>query len=240
MYLHPLFANVPPAERAALIKCSELRSYRRSETVMAAQEWTDRIYCVTSGLLRVVEHGSDPTGDVTTDFIRRNDFFLGPTLREDRYMARQTLVAALPSSAYLVPIPAARKLCEAYPEVAMGMFEYAATRIRSLRSQLRKISALSSEDLVSRVLHQLTQLAPASTGGFDKRITQAVIASYTGLSREVVNKIMRDMESRGLVWRDEHAVHVPADFASTDIGGLQANGPETDEFQGGARTEANS
>jgi len=240
MYLHPLLAKMPPAEREALIKRSEFRSYRRSETVMAAQEWTDCIYCVTSGLLRVVEHGSDPSGDVTTDFIRRNDFFLGPSLGEDRYVARQTLVAALPSSAYLIPIPVARKLCEDHPEVAMGLFEFAATRIRALRSQLRKISALSSEDLVSRVLHQLTQLAPASTGGFDKRITQAVIASYTGLSREVVNKIMRDMESRGLVWRDEHAIHVPADFASTDIGGLQASGPETDEFQGGARTEANS
>jgi len=47
-----------------------------------------------------------------------------------------------------------------------------------------------------------------------------VIASYSGLSREVVNKTMRDMESRGLVRRDEHGVHVQPDFAATDFGGL--------------------
>jgi CRP/FNR family transcriptional regulator, cyclic AMP receptor protein len=47
-----------------------------------------------------------------------------------------------------------------------------------------------------------------------------VIASYSGLSREVVNKTMRDLESRGLVRRDEHGVHVDADFAATDFGGL--------------------
>ena len=223
MYLHPLIAHVPPAERAALIKCSELRDYRRNETVLAAEAWTDRIYCVTSGLLRVVAHGRENTkdaADVTTDFVRRGDFFLGPSFDEDSYVSKQTLVAALPSSVYLVPMPALRALCTAHPEVAMGLLELAMKRIKTIRSQLRRISSLSSEDLVSGVLHQLTQLAPTSTGGYDKRITQAVIASYSGLSREVVNKTMRDMESRGLVWRDEDGIHVPPDFAATDFGGL--------------------
>jgi hypothetical protein len=93
-------------------------------------------------------------------------------------------------------------------------------RMGMLRGQLRRISSLSAEVLVSRVLYELTQLAPTGSGGYDKRITQAVIASYSGLSREVVNKTMRDMENRGLVWRDEHGIHVPPDFASTDFGDL--------------------
>lgn len=237
MYLHPLMANVPPTERAALIECSELRSYRRSDNVLAAQEWTGSIYFVTNGLLRVVEHGSGPDGDATTDFIHRNDFFLGATLQEDRHRATQTLVAALPSSVYLIPIPAMRRLCEAHPDVAMALFEMAARRIRMLRGQLQKVSSLSSEDLVARVLHQLTQLAPASTGGFDKRITQAVIASYSGLSRELVNKIMRDLESRGLVWRDGQGIHVGAQFASTHIGGLQESVPDAGERQRALKKE---
>ncbi|WP_422087261.1 Crp/Fnr family transcriptional regulator [Variovorax sp.] len=220
MYLHPLIANVPPAERAALVQCSELRSYRRNDVVLTADEWTDRIYCVAGGLLRVVAHGREDGGDVTTDFIRQDDFFLSPSFTEDRYQAMQTLVAALPSSVYLVPVAAVRKLCSQYPEVAIGLLGLAMKRMSVIRGQLRRISALSSEDLVSRVLHQLTQLAPAVTGGYDKRITQSVIASYSGLSREVVNKTIRDLESRGLVRRDEHGVHVDADFAATDFGGL--------------------
>ena len=62
-------------------------------------------------------------------------------------------------------------------------------------------------------LHQLTQLAPVREGGYDKRISQSMIASYSGLSREVVNKTMRDMEQRGLLRRDAHAVHVMHTFA---------------------------
>lgn len=47
-----------------------------------------------------------------------------------------------------------------------------------------------------------------------------MIASYSGLSRGVIDKTMRDMESRGLLWRDEQGIHVPPDFASTDVGSL--------------------
>jgi CRP-like cAMP-binding protein len=118
---------------------------------------------------------------------------------------------------YLIPVSAMRRLCEMHPGVAMTLLGIAMKRMSTMRGQLRRISSLSSEDLVGRVLHQLTQLAPATTGGYDKRITQAVIASYSGLSREVVNKTMRNMEDRGLVRRDEHGVHVHAEFAATDF-----------------------
>jgi CRP/FNR family cyclic AMP-dependent transcriptional regulator len=222
MYLNPLFANVSQAERVALVRTSELRSYRRNEVVLAAGSESDRIYCVASGLLRVVEHGSGRAQpvDVTTDFIRQDEFFIGPSMAQDAYLARHTLVAALPTSVHLVPIVALRALCSSYPEVAIGLLELAIKRMAVMRNQLRRMSALSTEDVVSRVLHQLTVLAPASTGAFDKRISQSVIASYAGLSREVVNKTMRDMEHRGLVRRDDQGVHVPANFASTDFGSL--------------------
>ncbi|WP_395317213.1 Crp/Fnr family transcriptional regulator [Variovorax sp. UC74_104] len=227
MYLHPLIANVPPAEREALVQSCELRSFRRNETVLAADSRTDRIYCVASGLLRVVLHGkgSAQDTDVTTDFIRRDDFFMGPSLAQDGYQATQTLIAALPSAVYLVPVAAMRRLCAAHPEVAIGLLGLAMKRMAVVRGQLRRISALSAEDLVSRVLHQLTLLAPASAGGYDKRITQSVIASYSGLSREVVNKTMRAMENRGLVRRDEDGVHVSPDFAATDFGELRPAEP---------------
>ncbi|WP_198084227.1 Crp/Fnr family transcriptional regulator [Variovorax sp. E3] len=218
MYLHPLIAGLPPAEREALVQCSTSRFYKRGETVLTQDEWTDHIYCVSSGLLRVVTPGhGDKATDITTDFIRREDLFFGLSIKEDRYQSTQTLIAALPSSVYLIPLVAMRKLCAKYPEVALGLLGLAMKKTGALRGQLRRVSALSSEDLVSRVMHQLTQLAPTSAGGYDKRITQAVIASYSGLSREVVNKTMRDFESRGLVRRDAHAVHVATGFAATDF-----------------------
>ena len=214
MHLHPLIADLQPTERSALLECCELRSYKRDEILVDVDGWTDQIYCVASGLLRAVTPGRNDGMEVTTDFIRRNEFFLGPSLSEDRYKATQTLIAALPSSVYLVPVSAIRKLCALYPVLTMGLIEHTMDRLTMMRGQLRRMSALPTETLVSRVLQELTQLAPTSSGGYDKRITQAVIASYSGLSRGAVNKAMRDLEDRGAVRRDEHGNRVMVEFAA--------------------------
>ncbi len=222
MYSHPFMVNLPAAERKTLIESSVLRQCRRNETLLSAGDLTDQIYCVASGLLRVVTPARDEEPEVTTEFVARNDFFFDLSIREDRYRSMHTLVAALPSAVYCIPIAVMRDLCEKRPEVALGLLSLAMKRMGMLRIQLRRVSSLSSEAVVHRVLHQLTDLAPASTGGFDKRISQSVIASYTGLSREIVNKTMRGMENRGVMHRDEDALYVKDSAAFTDFGLLGA------------------
>jgi CRP-like cAMP-binding protein len=207
MYLHPLTHGLPAPEREALARQSQLLYFKRNETVLQAGQRTDQLYCVASGLLRVVTPGRGHHPEFTSEFIRPDDFF-DLDLREDGHRSTQALVAALPSSVYLVPIAAMRALCARHPEVALALLGLAMERMSALRGQMQRLSTLPSEDLVRRVLHQLTQLAPAREGGYDKRISQSMIASYSGLSREVVNKTMRGMESRGLLRRDAQAVHV--------------------------------
>lgn len=50
------------------------------------------------------------------------------------------------------------------------------------------------------------------------------VASYSGLSREVVNKTIRDFESRGLVRRDVDGIHV-ADYLQPPICTSPASSP---------------
>lgn len=234
MYLHPLTAGLPAAERESLARHSQLRYFKRNQTVLRIGESTDRIYCVASGLLRVATPGRDPNADFTSEFIRPDDFFFDLSIREDSYRSTQALVATLPSSVYLVPIAAMRELCQRRPEIALALLGLAMKRMGMLRGQMRRVSTLPSEDLVHRVLHQLTQLAPARAGGYDKRISQSTIASYSGLSREVVNKTMRDMESRGLLRRDGEAVHVSPEFAATDFGALPPGSADAEAVLGRA------
>ena len=217
MYLHPLMASLPLAERTKLGESTRLHSYKRNEVVLAAGDSTDQIYCVASGLLRVVSLNQRGDTEMTTEFIGPNDFFFHLSMQEDSYCSKKTLVAALPSSVYLIPVGEMRSLCKRHPEVALGLLGLAMKRMSTLRGQVHRISVHTAEDSVLRVLQQLTRLAPAGEQGYDKRITQSVIASYSGLSREVVNKTMRDFELRGLVRRDDDGVHVANDFATTDF-----------------------
>lgn len=224
MYLHSLLSSVPPDERAEFVRQLTVRSFRRNEVVMSPDETEECIYCVADGLLRVVVAG--PSGaddeDVTTDFIKRDEFFLASAFVDVRQQTRASLVAALPSSVQIASWREFQKLCARHPAVLLALFKVELTRTATLRRQLRRVSCSASESLISRALHELTQLAPAGASGYDKRITQAVIASYTGLSREQVNKTMRDFESRGLLTKDAHGVHVPPDFAISDYRGPEA------------------
>ena len=109
------------------------------------------------------------------------------------------------------------RLCHKYPAITLELLELMTRRAALLRGQLRRIASSSSEKVVTRVLHELTQLAPAGTHGYDKRITQSIIASYSGLSREQVNKTIRNLESRGLIRKQDDGIEVPPSFQYTDF-----------------------
>jgi CRP-like cAMP-binding protein len=218
MYLHPLTSGLPQFERDDLKKVVDVRSYKRNQYLLVSGQRSQSIFCVATGLLRVALQGQGNHEEVTTDFIRPDEFFMPPSLRHDEFDSPATVIAALPTVVYAIPLRHVRMLCAKYPDLLVGLLEHESRRIGILRTQLRRVTTSSVEKLVSRVLHELTQLAPSENGGYDKRITQALIASYAGISREMVNKTMTDLENRGLVTKDEQGVHVPPSFASTDFG----------------------
>lgn len=217
MYIHPLLSSVPPRAREALVRLIELRNFRRNEVVLNVGDDIDALYCVGSGLLRVVVPGpNDAT--VTTNFLSPDDLHLGAPLDGPKQPSDLSLIAALPSSVYVMPLWTLRRLCESYPSVPLVLMQMQCRQMLALRKQIRRRTTMSAEHLVGRVLQELTQLAPEGDHAFDRRISQGVIASYAGLSRPMVNKVLKELEERGVVQRDGDAVHVRDDLAfNTDF-----------------------
>jgi len=200
MYIHPLLSQLPDAVRKAVSDASSLRDFRKNEAVLRAQEVTDSVYCVAAGLLRVVSTGSGEQ-DLTTHFLKPDDFYLGPHFADQGYQSEVSLIAALPSSVYVIPRRIVRSLCMAYPSVALGLLDMKVRRLAALGRRMRRVATLSAEQIVGRALYDLTQERPDGRRVIDKRIPQSVIASYAGLSRPVVNKVFKELEARGLIER---------------------------------------
>ncbi|MBB1603802.1 Crp/Fnr family transcriptional regulator [Variovorax sp. UMC13] len=198
MYLHPLTRHLPQFERDDLQKLVSIKSYKRNQRLLANGEKSERILCVASGLLRVSLVCNDGGGEVITDFVRREEFFLPQVLQNDDFDSAATVVAALPSDVYEIPLSAVRALCIKYPYFTIGLLEHESKRLGALRMQLQRVTTCPTEKLIDCVMHELAKIAPSEGGGYDKRISQANIASYAGVSREVVNKKMKSIESRGL------------------------------------------
>lgn len=208
MYLNSIFASLSQSERLALIARCEVRSYRRNEKVLTASDQAEFFYYVADGLLQIVAQGANGSRpfSVTTEFLKRGDFFLNSSFHDLGNEVMQTLVAVLPTAVWLLDASELRNLCNSHPKVVLGMLEHCTKRANMISDHLASISSLSAEELVSRVIEKLTIFAPAS-GSYDKRISQSVIASYTGLSRGVVNKTIRKLKDRSAFCHDENSAN---------------------------------
>lgn len=211
MYIHPLLSAVPSRAREALIRLIKLRHFRRNEVVLNASDSIDALYCVGSGLLRAEVHA--PNGTVTTDLLGPDDLYLGAPLDGPPQVSTVSLVATLPSSVYVMPLWTLLRLCDSYPTVALTLMQIQCKQILALRKQIRRRTTLTAEHLVGRVLQELTELAPEGDQAFNRRISQDVIASYAGLSRPMVNKVLKALEERGVMQREGDAVRIHDDQA---------------------------
>ena len=223
MYIHPLFASVPETARKAVGDASALSSFRRNEVILESGQKTDTVYCVASGLVRVVSTGSSEESELTTNFLRPDDIHVGANITDsDSCVSEVRLVAALPSSLYLLPRRYLRTLCEHYPKVTLRLLEFKLRQIDDMRRQMRRVATLSAEQIITRALYDLARECKDGTRVLDKRIPQSVFASYAGLARQDVNKVFKDMEGRGLLERvDQTYVLSRAVGASTDFGDLE-------------------
>lgn len=223
MYINPIFAALPDAERQTLVRKSSRIEYKRGELVRDYNVTTPLVYVVASGLLRVCSLTSDEKS-ITTGFLQRQDVYVAQGLASD-FTSESALIAALPSSVYSVPADYMRLLCARYPQLSMELLDSTLRQSAGVRKAFRKVMSSSTESIIANILHELQRLAPSASGGVDKRITQALIASYSGLSREQVNKTMRDLEARGLVKKDEHGMQVSESFGNTDFGSFDVPAP---------------
>lgn len=217
MFLHPLLADLPVDEKSALVQACKPVFKKKNETVVHAGQVVDFMLVVATGVLRVETIGSDGKLS-TTGFLGPNDVYL-ESLDGPAQPAKSAVIAALNSSVHLVPLAALRDVVERHPkQFTFKLIQVLLDDIQKLRKQLRRITAASPEAVVGRTLYELTSVAGAGPNTLDKRITQSTIAAYAGLSRERVNRTMRELEAKGLIKRGNEGIVVDNSFSSTDFG----------------------
>lgn len=103
---------------------------------------------MANGLLRIaVARDSPETEEVTTDFVKRDELYLVSAFDAMQRHSRTSLVAALPSTVYVVPWSAFSGVFKRHPEVLLGLFELAVEQSARLRLRIRRSQAWLLKDL---------------------------------------------------------------------------------------------
>jgi CRP/FNR family cyclic AMP-dependent transcriptional regulator len=192
----PLFASFPEEQLRLMATMFTRRSAPRSNTIMGAGDATDSLYIVLSGRLKVMMSDSDGK-EVILSILGPGEFFGEMGLIDDE-----------PRSASVVTLEACELLSIAKRDFRKCLAEnfemsMAVMRglVRRLREADRKIGSLALLDVYGRVSRLLLDMAETVNGEkiVTKRLPKQDIAKMIGASREMVSRVMKDLQVGGYI-----------------------------------------
>jgi CRP/FNR family cyclic AMP-dependent transcriptional regulator len=192
----PLFSSFPEDQLRMLAGVVTRKSATRSTTVMAGGDATDSLYIVLSGRLKVMM--SDAEGkEVILCILGPGEFFGEMGLIDDA--PRSASVVAIEACELLSIAKRDFKRCLAENvEMAMAVMR---GLVRRLREADRKIGSLALLDVYGRVARLLLDMSENVEGEkiVTKRLPKQDIAKMIGASREMVSRVMKDLQMGGYI-----------------------------------------
>jgi len=192
----PLFSSFPDEQLRMLAGVVTRRTASRSTTVMAAGDPTDSLYIILSGRLKVLMSDADGK-EVILSILGPGEFFGEMGLIDDS--PRSASVLAIEPCELLAIAKRDFKKCLAENfEMAMAVMR---GLVRRLREADRKIGSLALLDVYGRVARLLLDMAETVEGEkvVTRRLPKQDIAKMIGASREMVSRVMKDLQMGGYI-----------------------------------------
>lgn len=196
-----IFNHLDPATAGDLERLGEAREYSAGAVVVGQDEPGDSLFVLVQGKVKVVLFGKQGREIILTIFKNPGDFFGEMSLLDDEPRSA-SVVAAEPSTLFVLSRAAFRAHVEAQPRTALRVLQELSRRLRQAD---RVIGNLALLDVWGRVAGKLRELARSE--GVDAedgivlkdRPTQTEIASMVGTSRETVSRAISEFTRRGYI-----------------------------------------
>jgi CRP/FNR family cyclic AMP-dependent transcriptional regulator len=192
----PILPSLPPAILALLPHATE-RSYKKRTIILSEGDGGDTLLILLSGSVRV--YGEDGSGkEVTYGQIDAPSYFGEMSL--DGGPRSASIEALTPCTCAIVTRERIKAQLAQQPELAWELITKIIGRARSATQTVR---SMALKDAYSRLREQLESLAGEPDEQNHRLLqsgtTHAKLAQRIGTSREMVSKILRDLEAGGYV-----------------------------------------
>ena len=192
----PLFSSCPDEQLRMLAAVVTRKSVARSTTILASGDTTDSLYIVLSGRLKVLMSDSDGK-EVILSILGPGEFFGEMGLIDDSPRSA-SVVAIEPCELLSITKRDFKKCLQENFEMSMAVMR---GLVRRLREADRKIGSLALLDVYGRVARLLLDMADTVDGEkiVTKRLPKQDIAKMIGASREMVSRVMKDLQMGGYI-----------------------------------------
>ena len=192
----PFFTQLSDRELDVVRAVASEKSYPKTAVVLTEGEMGDSLYMIQSGKVKVFI-GDEDGREIILKILNPGDFF-GEMSMIDK-QPRSASVTTIDASTFLVLTHAAFEKCvEQAPRIAAMVMQILAQRVREAD---RKIGTLALMDVYGRVASTLLELSVYSNGKLmvGEKLSQQDLANMVGASREMVNRILKDLSDRGFI-----------------------------------------
>ena len=193
----PLFSLLTAHQAEALGSAVSKRRFKRGEALVVQGQKSDALYLLLTGRARV--SAADARG---------REVILA-TLMPGDYLGEMSIIDNEPHSASVHALVQTDVLALGRAEFTRCLAENVSMSlvvmrglVKRLRHADRKIESLALLDVYGRVAHALLDLAePDGEGGSRilEKVSRQEMAKTIGASREMVSRVMKDLEVRGFI-----------------------------------------
>jgi CRP/FNR family cyclic AMP-dependent transcriptional regulator len=192
----PFFTQLSDRELDVVRAVATEKNYPKTAVVLTEGEMGDSLYMIQSGKVKVFI-GDEDGREIILKILGPGDFF-GEMSMIDK-QPRSASVNTIEASLFLVLSHAAFEKCvEQAPRIGNMVMRVLAQRVREAD---RKIGTLALMDVYGRVASTLLELSVYSNGKLmvGEKLSQQDLANMVGASREMVNRILKDLSERGFI-----------------------------------------
>ena len=193
----PLFSALTPTQSASIADAIIKKRFKRSEIIVEQGKKSDALYIILTGRARVMSTDS-----------RGREVILA-TLHPGDYIGEMSLIDDEPHSATVrtelqtdVLTLGREAFARCLPENSSMSHNIMRGLVARLRHADGKIASLALMDVYGRVARSLLEFAVDDGTGNLKvkdKISRQDLAKMVGASREMVSRVMKDLEERGFV-----------------------------------------
>jgi CRP-like cAMP-binding protein len=193
----PLFSALTPAQSASIADAIIKRRFKRAEMIVEQGKKSDALYIILTGRARVMSADN-----------RGREVILA-TLQPGDYIGEMSLIDDEPHSATVrtevqtdVLMLGREAFSRCLPENSSMSYNIMRGLVQRLRHADRKIESLALMDVYGRVARSLLEFAQDDGVGnlkIREKISRQDLAKMVGASREMVSRVMKDLEERGFV-----------------------------------------
>jgi len=194
----PLFEGLSEDELRALAERTAQRSFPKNAIVVNEGDLSDSLFLILSGRVKV--YLGDESGKELILDIKGPGQYFGEMVLDEK--ARSATVMTLePAQFATLSRSEFTAVLLKHPKIALQLIRNLIRVARGLNENVRSLALL---DVYGRVARVLIELAVEQDGKLviPEKMTQKDIANRVGASREMINRILRDLSQGGYVTID--------------------------------------